>query len=231
MHRNQRDRYVCAPGNSAVPDIYRAGGAGRTDGGCRSPGRVAGEVFAADERGRVNITLIGYRGTGKSTVARLVANRLGWSWVDADAYLEQRANRTISEIFAAEGETGFRALESALLSELTGRDQTVIAAGGGAVLRPENRLAIRRSGFTVWLVATPSTIHHRLSLDPSTASRRPRLTDHDELNEIRLLLAEREPHYRECADLTVDTECQLPDQVAQQIVEAIAVKEPAIRKE
>jgi shikimate kinase len=179
----------------------------------------------------VNITLIGYRGTGKSTVARLVANRLGWSWVDADAYLEERANRTIREIFAAEGETGFRARESALLSELTGRDRTVIAAGGGVVLRPENRLAIRRSGFTVWLVATPSTIQQRLSLDPSTATRRPRLTDYDELNEIRLLLAQREPLYRECADLTVDTERQPPDQVAQGIVDAFAVREPATRRE
>ena len=179
----------------------------------------------------MNITLIGYRGTGKSTVARLVASRLGWNWVDADECLEERAKQTISEIFASEGEAGFRVRESALLNELTARDQTVIAAGGGAVLRPENRLAIRRCGFTVWLVASPSTIQQRVSLDPSSASRRPPLTSHRELDEIRHLLAQREPLYRECADLTVDTDRQSPDQVAEQIVQAVTVRQTSTRKE
>jgi shikimate kinase len=179
----------------------------------------------------VNITLIGYRGTGKSTVARLVADRLGWSWVDADACVEEHANRTIREIFAAEGEAGFRDRESALLSELTGRDHTVIATGGGAVLRPENRRCIRRCGFTAWLVASPSTIQQRISQDSSSASRRPPLTNHGSLGEICQLLSDRAPLYRECADLILDTDRLSPDEVAQQIVQAVSVKEPSTRKE
>lgn len=179
----------------------------------------------------MNITLIGYRGTGKSTVARLLAGRLGWDWVDADACVEERANRTISEIFAAEGEQGFRDRESALINELTARDRIVIAAGGGAVLKSENRLAIRQSGFVVWLVASPQVIHQRITSDPASAHRRPPLTHFDAIEEIHRLLVQREPLYRECADLVVDSEHQSPEQVAQQIFDDVRVTRPSSRME
>jgi shikimate kinase len=168
----------------------------------------------------VNITVIGYRGTGKSTVAPLVANQLGWEWIDSDAYIESRAGHTIREIFASEGEAGFRAREVTAVSELTARDQLVIAAGGGAVLRPENRGAIRRCGFTVWLVASAETIARRIQSDPSSPSRRPALTDRDQLDEIRELLQQRDPLYRECANLIVDTERRSPQQISMEIVRA-----------
>jgi shikimate kinase len=175
----------------------------------------------------VNITLIGYRGTGKSTVAPLLADRLGWTWIDADGYLEELAGLSIRELFATEGEAGFRSREAALISDLIARDHLVIAAGGGVVLRPENRKAIRRGGFTVWLVASPATIMQRVTLDRSTANRRPALTGSDGLSEICQLLNEREPLYRECADLIVDTERQSPDQIAQQIAQAVAERQPS----
>ena len=101
----------------------------------------------------MNLTLIGYRGTGKSTVARLVADRLGWLWVDADAYIEQHAGRTIREIFDTAGEPDFREREAAAIQELTAREHVVIAAGGGAILCAESRAAIKEAGMTVWLVA------------------------------------------------------------------------------
>jgi shikimate kinase len=179
----------------------------------------------------VNITVIGYRGTGKSTVARLVANRLGWTWIDADAYLEKLAGLTIHEIFAREGEAGFRAREAAVIAELTARHQLVIATGGGAVLRAENRQAIRACGFTVWLVASPAIIAQRIAADPTSASRRPALTGSDPLTEIRQLLDQREPLYRRCADLVVDTERQSPDQIAQLIVQAAAAPRRSIPTE
>jgi shikimate kinase len=175
----------------------------------------------------VNITLIGYRGTGKSTVARLVAERLGWQWVDGDARVEELAGRTIREIFQTEGETGFRDRETAVIRELTARDRLVIAAGGGAILRPENRQAIKSSGMAVWLVASPEMIEPRLAADPNTAARRPALTTAGGAEEIRQLLEQREPLYRLCADLIVETDQCSPEQVADQIVRAVQEKSPS----
>lgn len=168
----------------------------------------------------MNVTLIGYRGAGKSTVAQLVAARLGWSWQDADALLEQQAGRTIREIFASEGEAGFRERETAVIRELSGRDRCVVAAGGGAVLLPENREIMRRSSWVVWLVASPQVIEQRTAADPTTAERRPQLTNRGGLDEIRELLGQREPLYRACADRTVETDDRSPEQIAELIVQA-----------
>ena len=165
----------------------------------------------------MNVTLIGYRGTGKSTVARLLAERLGWKWVDADAYLEQKARQTISQIFDTEGEQGFRRRETEVITDLTGRDRTVLAAGGGAVLREENRQAICRSGLTVWLVASPEAICQRMETDTTTASRRPRLTACGGIEEIRKLLSQREPLYRACADLVVSSEDRSAHEIADEL--------------
>ena len=170
----------------------------------------------------MNITLIGYRGTGKSSVARLVAARMGWSWVDADSRIEELAGRSIREIFEAEGESGFRDRESAVIQELTRRDRFVIAAGGGAVLRAENRAAIKEAGLVAWLVASPEAIERRLAQDPTTATRRPALTIAGGLEEIRSLLGQREPIYRACADLIVETDQCSPEQLADQIVREVS---------
>jgi shikimate kinase len=169
----------------------------------------------------MNVILIGYRGTGKSTVARLVAERLGWSWVDADAHLESQAGRTIREIFATEGESGFRDRESAVLRELTARDCCVIAAGGGIILREQNRQAICRSGLVVWLTADARVIADRLEADASTATRRPALTPLGGVDEVSALLAEREPLYRACAQLMIDTTTSTPALVADRIAQAV----------
>src|SRR2546421_373945 len=97
------------------------------------------------------IVLIGYRGTGKSTARRLLAARLGWHFLDADAELEARAGRTIADVFRAEGEPGFRDRESAVLAELVLVPDHVIATGGGVVLRPGNRELLKAAGFVAWL--------------------------------------------------------------------------------
>ncbi|UUO08128.1 shikimate kinase [Blastopirellula sp. J2-11] len=170
----------------------------------------------------MNLALVGFRGVGKSHVARLLGERLGWPVVDADVELQRRAQRTIAQIFAADGEPAFRDLETAVIADLMQQDQQVIALGGGAVLRAENRAAIQTSSYTVWLTAAAETILDRISADAATAAQRPRLTDATPLAEIEHLLQIREPLYRETADVIVDTQQQTPEEVAWEIYQFFA---------
>ena len=141
----------------------------------------------------MNLTLIGYRGTGKTTVARLVALEMGWEWVDMDVEIELRAGKSIAAIFADDGEPAFRDLESRVLLDLSQRDRLVIASGGGVVLREENRKALKQSGMVVWLKALPGTILDRVAADLSTSQRRPQLTTSGGLPEVLQLLNQRTP--------------------------------------
>ena len=163
--------------------------------------------------------LIGYRGSGKTTVGRLVADRLGWSFLDADSVLEERYGRTIREIFATEGESGFRDKEAAILADLCTRRNTVIATGGGIVLREENRRLLKQHGFVAWLTADPPTLLARVQADPTTAERRPALAGGG-LAEIEQLLAIREPLYRACADEIVSVVALSPEQAADALLAA-----------
>jgi shikimate kinase len=165
------------------------------------------------------IYLIGYRGTGKSTVGPLVAARLGWRFVDADDMLEKRAGQAIQDIFTAEGEAGFRDREEAILSELARLDNHVIATGGGAILRPANRERLRATGLVAWLTAPAPTIWQRLQADPTTASRRPALSQGG-LTEIEELLRQREPLYRATAMYEFATQERSPEALADAILAA-----------
>jgi shikimate kinase len=164
------------------------------------------------------LTLIGYRATGKTTLARLLAERLGWDWIDADVEIERRAGKSIAQIFADDGEPAFRDLEAAVIADLCRRERLVLAAGGGASLRAENRQAMRAAGKVVWLTARPETILARMTGDVTTAARRPSLTDRAPLEEITQLLQKREPVYRESADWVVDTEGRTPRELVEEIV-------------
>jgi shikimate kinase len=167
------------------------------------------------------VFLVGYRGTGKSAVAAVLAKQLGWSVLDADSELEKRAGQTIREIFATAGEAAFRKMESDLLPELCGLREHVIATGGGVVLHPENRRLLMEGGKVVWLTADAGTIWSRLQSDPTTALRRPDLTVGG-LAEIEEMLRLREPWYAQCAHLTVDTAARTPEEVASTILAAIS---------
>src|SRR5215218_314511 len=114
------------------------------------------------------ITLIGYRGSGKSSVAPALAERLGWTWADADPLIEQRAGQTIREIFETSGEPKFRRLEREVLVELLGGTNLVIAAGGGAILSAETRHDMRQAGPVVWLRADVATLSARIGADATT---------------------------------------------------------------
>lgn len=166
------------------------------------------------------IFLVGYRGTGKTTVARLLAERLGWDWLDADAVLEAKSGRSISDLFAADGEAGFRLLESAVLEYLCDLEKHVIATGGGVVLSASNRVRMRQAGRVVWLVADVDTICARLEKDNAAGKPRPALTVGGRA-EVEQLLHVREPLYRACADVTVETSRRTAVEVVEEIIRAM----------
>lgn len=164
-----------------------------------------------------NLYLIGYRGCGKTTVARLLSDLLAMPALDADEHLEQTAGNTIREIFAAEGEAGFRERESQTVRELTQRDPLIVSWGGGVILRPENRAALKAAGRNVWLRARPEVLLERIEKDPTTGARRPNLTVAGGLAEVQHLLTVREPLYTATADTIVDADLHSPAQLAAEI--------------
>lgn len=167
------------------------------------------------------VTLIGYRGCGKSTVAVLLAHRLNWQAVDADAEIERRAGKSIRAIFADDGEPEFRRIERDVMRDLLSRDMLIVAAGGGAVLNTETRAEMQHAGPVVWLEASVDTLKSRIQADTETASRRPSLTSGSPVAETAAVLAQREPIYREAATHIVATDGQSPEQIADEILEGL----------
>lgn len=156
-----------------------------------------------------HVLLIGFMGAGKSSVGRVLATHLGAPFVDLDDLITTRAVRTVPQIFAEEGEPGFRELESAALESLVGESPTVVACGGGIVGREENRRMLHRLGTVVYLSVTAEESIRRCG----AGTERPLLADRS-AEEIADLLAKREPLYTEVADITVDTDELPPDVVA-----------------
>jgi shikimate kinase len=164
------------------------------------------------------VTLIGFRGSGKSTVGAELATRLGWRFMDADSVLEERLACTIGEYIVRDGMAGFRRQESECLrSILASQDAIVLATGGGVILAPENREALRQSGgLVVYLEATVATVQERLRLDRT----RPSLTGLGVVAEVPQLLAERAPLYQELAMLTLPA-TEEPSALAERIASEI----------
>ncbi len=165
-----------------------------------------------------SIYLIGYRGTGKTTVARELAGRLQFDSIDADEEIERRTGKIIAKIFATQGEPVFRAIEADVVADLCRLRRTVVSLGGGAVLSEANRTELRLAGTVIWLTASVETLAQRIAADASTESRRPNLTASGGLNEIEIVLATREPIYRACAAFEVDTEGKTPAGIAEEIL-------------
>lgn len=149
----------------------------------------------------MNIFLIGPMGAGKSTIGKLLAKNLGREFWDSDKEIERRTGVSIPMIFDYEGEAGFRRRESETLLRLSQREWAVIATGGGAVLLPENRELLRRRGFVVYLKCSVDKQLERTQKD----SNRPLLRTDDPRQRLQDLFDQRDPLYRETADLTVDT--------------------------
>jgi len=154
------------------------------------------------ERGaNTNIFFVGLMGAGKTTVGRAVARRLGRPFFDSDHEIEARTGARIPVIFELEGEAGFRERESQVIAELTAREAVVLATGGGAVLRPENRALLHERGLVVYLRANP----HDLWLRTRKDKNRPLLQTEDPKAKLEALYSERDPLYRECAHFIVET--------------------------
>lgn len=151
--------------------------------------------------GRGLIALIGLPGCGKSTVGRQIARRLQLQFHDSDRVIEQRQGRNIKDIFAQEGEDAFRDVESAVIDELTQIPQAVISTGGGAVLRPENRLHLKSRGQVIYLKSAPEELARRLKHD----THRPLLQVDDPLKRLRDLFVVRDPLYCETCHFVIET--------------------------
>ena len=166
-----------------------------------------------------HLFLTGFRGTGKSTVARILGRQLEMEVIDLDQLIEQSAGKTIREIFQEGGESLFRDLESETLETTVKRSASIISLGGGAILRETNRDIIGRFGLCFWLDANAGTIFSRLCGDEATAQRRPALTNLGEFEEVRELLQHRYPLYQAASNYRIDTESKKPDEVAEEVRE------------
>lgn len=169
----------------------------------------------------MRIVLTGFMGTGKSVVGRCLAERLGLSFIDLDDRIEQAAGMTILEIFASEGESGFRRRERELIAGLTSHRDCVIATGGGAVLDSENVRALKTGGVLICLQAEPEIILERIGAD----SHRPLLQAPDRIGRIRELLERRAVAYAQ-ADLSVETSRSDVEEIVDRIVHYLRA-EPA----
>jgi shikimate kinase len=166
-----------------------------------------------DGRHLDNIALIGFMGAGKTSVGRLVAENLGFEFLDTDELIQSRTGRTIADIFAKEGESAFRALEKQMVQELSAREKTVISTGGGLPTNADNLKALKSFALVVCLWASPEKIWERVR----NQSHRPLLHDADPQKKIRGLLAAREPFYKQ-ADVLVNVDLRNVREVVQQMV-------------
>ncbi|MBQ0721555.1 MAG: shikimate kinase AroK [Gammaproteobacteria bacterium] len=164
-----------------------------------------------------SIFLVGPMGAGKTTIGRHLARLLGKSFVDLDLEIEQRCGAEISWIFDVEGEEGFRKRESAMLKDLVAGNNIVLATGGGVVLSAENRALLKCSGTVVFLAVAPQILISRMQQD----TKRPLLQVEDRKAVIEDIVREREPLYREVADIIFDGHRKTPAVAAQEIVSLI----------
>jgi shikimate kinase len=161
----------------------------------------------------VNLALIGFMGTGKSSVGRLAAEQLHFDYLDTDELIQSRTGRTIAEIFEKDGEPVFRKLEQQMVSELAARKRTVISTGGGLPADPLNLASLKAHSLVVCLWASPEKIWERVR----NQTHRPLLHDPNPQSKIRELLAAREPFYRQ-ADVLINTDLRSVREVAQQVM-------------
>jgi shikimate kinase len=172
-----------------------------------------------DPEARHGLALVGARGTGKTTVGRLVAERVGHRFVDLDEMIELRMGMPIRECFASLGEHVFRLFEAGELRESSSDTRIVLATGGGIVLSEANRKLLREFGCVVWLTTDPEVLAARLESDAAGLASRPALTPAGTLAEIAEVLAVRTPLYREVAHAVVDTTGRTPDEVADAVLD------------
>ncbi len=174
---------------------------------------------------RDNVILIGFMGSGKSTTGISLSYKLQRTLADTDKMIERQEGRSISEIFAEEGEACFREKETELLEKLkSGSGGQIFSVGGGTPLREENRRLLKELGTVIYLEVSPETVWTRLKGDTT----RPLLQGDDPMRKIRTLLEEREELYRDAADIIIPVDGKKPAQVVDEIVKKLKQREGAI---
>lgn len=166
----------------------------------------------------MNIVLIGYRCSGKSTVGSLLAERLERPFVDTDRVIENRIGRSIQDFIAQAGWPSFRRIERQTVRDLAVMHDLVIATGGGVVLDPENIADLKTNGWVIWLKADATAIRSRMQQDPDSALTRPSLTGDDPRSEIEQVLETRGMFYESAGDCILDTACKTPQVVTEEIL-------------
>ncbi len=163
-----------------------------------------------------NYVLIGFMGSGKTTIGRELSRQTGWSNPDTDALLVEQAGMPVTDIFAKEGEEGFRSRETDLLRRLSEdrQEKSIYSCGGGIVLRRENRALLKRLGTVIYLEVSPEEVIRRIGNDTS----RPLLAGADREDRVRKILDERHAVYEECADITVSVTGRRPADIAAEII-------------
>jgi shikimate kinase len=154
----------------------------------------------------MNLFLIGYRCTGKTTVGKVIAATIDWDFVDADILLVKHYGKSIKDIIDTDGWEIFRHMEQAILMQICAADRQVVATGGGVVLDPENIRLMKESGRIFWLGASVQTIRKRMSEDETSGDFRPALTDRGPIEEIEEMLLKRNPYYQDACDFFVSTD-------------------------
>ncbi|GAA0850783.1 shikimate kinase AroK [Marinobacter szutsaonensis] len=173
------------------------------------------------------IVLVGPMGAGKSTIGRMLARELGYRFLDTDRIIEERCGANIPWIFDVEGEDGFRQRETAMLEELSAEPQTVLATGGGAVMRPENYPLLKRDSIVVYLKTSIDQQVERTRKDRN----RPLLQNDDPEAVLRRLFELRDPIYRQLADVVMYTDRKSPRLVVRQLINRINPRTPRHRRQ
>ena len=171
----------------------------------------------------MNIILIGYRGSGKSTVGRSLAYRMRRRFVDTDDLIESKEGK-ISDIVKSHGWDYFRGVEKRIVEEISQEDNLVIALGGGAVLDPDNTVNLERNGFIIWLKADREVLRKRMEQDPRTFASRPTLTGKGAVEELDEMIAYRNPFYDKAAKIQFDTSTLDVEAVVENILTVLKEK-------
>jgi shikimate kinase len=162
-----------------------------------------------------NIALIGFMGVGKSSVGKLLAERLKMKFKEMDSLIQEYAGKSIDEIFKSQGENGFRKIESEVTAKISGNHKTVISCGGGVVLNPSNIEHLKTNSLIVYLQAKPSTILQRLQQSKEV---RPLLAVEDPAKTVDDLMRSRRPLYEQASDIIIDTSNRTPEDVVNDIM-------------
>ncbi|WP_342631843.1 shikimate kinase AroK [Marinobacter alkaliphilus] len=173
------------------------------------------------------VVLVGPMGAGKSTIGRMLAKELGYRFLDSDRIIEERCGANIPWIFDVEGEDGFRQRETAMLDELSETQSTVLATGGGAVMRPENHALLRKNAVVIYLKTSIEQQVERTRKDRN----RPLLQNDDPEGVLRRLFAVRDPLYTKLADIVMFTDRKSPRLVVRQLVNRINPKTPRHKRQ